>query len=85
MDFEIVWPDYVLKQLNKLDRSIVKRIYKAVGRLENNPSRWVSRIVDSPYYKMQVGDYRVILDIQGKQLRIIVVRVGHRKNIYKKL
>ena len=85
MKFEIVWPDYVLKQMNKLDHTIVKRIYEAVGKLENDPSRWVSRLVNSPYYKMYVGDYRVILDIQGKQLRIIVVRVGHRKNIYKKL
>jgi mRNA interferase RelE/StbE len=83
--FEIIWPDNVLEQLAKLDRSIAKRIYEAVGRLENNPSRWVSRIVNSPYYKMRVGDYRVILDIQGKQLRILVVRVGHRKNIYKNI
>jgi len=82
--FEIVWPDSVLKQMNKLDRSIVKRIYEAVDKLENDPSRWVSRLVNSPYYKMTVGDYRVILDIQGKQLRVLVVKVGHRKNIYKK-
>ncbi|MBA3045956.1 MAG: type II toxin-antitoxin system RelE/ParE family toxin [Candidatus Thermoplasmatota archaeon] len=84
MKFEIVWPDSVLKQMNKLDRSIVKRIYEAVDKLENDPSRWVSRLVNSPYYKMTVGDYRVILDIQGKQLRVLVVKVGHRKNIYKK-
>jgi len=83
--FEIVWPDSVLEELAKLDRSIAKRIFDAVGRLENNPSRWVSRIVNSPYYKMRVGDYRVILDIQGKQLRVLVVRVGHRKNIYKNM
>lgn len=85
MKFEIVWPDNVLEQMNKLDRTIRKRIYTAVGKLENDPSRWVSRIVNSPYYKMRVGDYRVILDIQGKQLRVLVVRVGHRKNIYKDL
>ena len=85
MKFEIVWPDSVLEELAKLDRSIAKRIFDAVGRLENNPSRWVSRIVNSPYYKMRVGDYRVILDIQGKQLRVLVVRVGHRKNIYKNM
>jgi mRNA interferase RelE/StbE len=83
--FVIIWPDNVLEQLAKLDRSIAKRIFEAVGRLENNPSRWVSRIVNSPYYKMRVGDYHVILDIQGKQLRILVVRIGHRKNIYKNI
>ena len=84
MKFEIVWPDYVLKQMKKLDRTIAKRIYEAVGKLEDNPSRWVSRLVYSPYYKMPIGDYRVIVDIQGKQLRVLVVRVGHRKNVYKK-
>ena len=85
MKFEIVWPDYVLEQMAKLDRSIAKRIFKAVDRLENDPSRGVSRIVNSPYDKLRVGDYRVILDIQGRQLRILVVKVGHRKNVYKDL
>jgi len=83
--FEIAWPEYVLNQMAKLDRSIAKRIFKAVGKLENDPSRWVNRIVNSLYYKMRVGDYRVILDIQGRQLRILVVKVGHRKNVYKDL
>jgi mRNA interferase RelE/StbE len=70
--------------MTKLDRTIAKRIYEAVGKLENNPSRWINRLVNSAYYKMPVGDYRVIVDIQGKQLRVLVVRVSHRKNVYKK-
>ena len=85
MKFIIIWPDSVIEQLAKLDRSIAKRIYEAVSRLESDPSRWVSRIVNSPYYKLRVGDYRVILDIQANQLRVLVVRVGHRKNIYKNM
>jgi mRNA interferase RelE/StbE len=83
--FLIIWPDSAVEQLRKLDRSIAKRIFDAVGRLEHDPSRWVSRIVNSPYYKMRVGDYRVILDIQANQLRVLVLRVGHRKNIYKNM
>jgi len=83
--FLIIWPDSAQEQLAKLDRPIAKRIYEAVGRLENNPDRWVSKIVNSPYYKLRVGDYRVILDIQRNQLRILVVRVGHRKNIWKNM
>ena len=85
MKFIIIWPDSAQEQLAKLDRPIAKRIYEAVGRLEYNPARWVSRIVNSEYYKLRVGDYRVILDIRANQLRVLVVRVGHRKNIYKNM
>jgi len=80
--FTIIWPEPVLDQLRKLDRSIVKRIFAAVTRLEENPDRWVKRIVNSPYYSFRVGDYRIIVDIQKKELIVLVVKVGHRKNVY---
>jgi len=38
--------------------------------------------VNSPYYRLRVGDYRVILDIQEAILRILVLKVGHRESIY---
>jgi mRNA interferase RelE/StbE len=80
--FKIIWPEPVLNQLRKLDRSIVKRIFEAVTRLEENPDRWVKRIVNSPYYSFRVGDYRIIVDIQMQELIVLVIKVGHRKNVY---
>ena len=82
MPFTIIWPEPVLNQLRKLDRSIVKRIFEAITRLEENPGRWVKRIVNSPYYSFRVGDYRIIVDIQKEELIVLVVKVGHRKNVY---
>lgn len=83
MPFEIIWPESALRELKKLDRAIAKRIFDAVSKLENNPHRYVRRIVNSPFYRLRVGDYRVIIDIRESQLRILVVKVGHRKKIYK--
>ncbi len=83
MPFEIIWSVSALKELKKLDRSIAKRIFDSVSKLANNPHRYVRRIVNSPYYRLRVGDYRVIIDIKENQLRILVLKVGHRKNIYK--
>jgi len=80
--FEIVWSDSALTQLKKLDRVVARRIFDRVGELRENPSRQVRWLVNSPYYRLRVGDYRVILDIQGPLIRILVLKVGHRRSIY---
>ncbi len=82
MPFQIIWSDPAIRQLKKLDRSVARRIFDKVGELNENPHRFVQKLVSSPYYRLRVGDYRVILDIQGDVLRILVLKVGHRASIY---
>ena len=82
MVFAIIWSDSATRRLKKLDRTIARRIFARVGELEENPHRSVQRLVNSPYYRLRVGDYRVILDIQENRLRILVLKVGHRESIY---
>ena len=82
MAFEIIWSDSAAGQLKKLDRTIARRVFDKVGELRENPHRLVRKLVNSPYYRLRVGDYRVILDIQENVLRILVLKVGHRKSIY---
>jgi mRNA interferase RelE/StbE len=82
--FEIVWSESAVRELKKLDRSVAKRIFNAVSRLQEDPYRAVGKIVNSPYYKLRVGDYRIIIDIKKGELRVLVLVVGHRKKIYKK-
>lgn len=82
MPFEIIWSDSAASQLKKLDRSIARRIFEKVGGLRENPHRFVRKLANSPYYRLRVGDYRVVLDTQENVLRILVLIVGHRKTIY---
>ena len=82
MAFEIVWSDSAARQLKKLDRSVARRVFEKVGELHESPHRLVQKLVNSPYYRLRVGDYRVILDIQEAILRILVLKVGHRESIY---
>ncbi len=84
MPFQIIWSDPAIRQLKKLDRSVARRIFDKVGELDENPDRFVQKLVNSPYYRLRVGDYRVILDIQGDVLRILVLKVGHRASIYER-
>ncbi len=82
MVFEIIWSDSAVRQLKNLDRTVARRIFDKVGQLAENPHRFVKKLVNSPYYRLRVGDYRIILDIQENLLRILVLKVGPRDSVY---
>ncbi len=69
-----------LKKLNKQDTT---RIISTLERCRIRPHAHVKKLVSSPYFRLRVGDYRVIVDIKAGKLLIIVVEIGRRKNIYK--
>lgn len=70
------------KQLSKLPREIQARIVSSLERIRIRPQAHVLRLVGSSYFRLRVGDYRVILDIKEDKLIVFVIEVGHRKNIY---
>ncbi|MBI1970051.1 type II toxin-antitoxin system RelE/ParE family toxin [Candidatus Woesearchaeota archaeon] len=83
--YEIVFSDTALKELKKLEKVIQERILVRLNRIRVRPEVYVKRLVGEPYYSMRIGDYRVILDIQRGKLIIMIVTLGHRKNIYGRL
>ncbi|MFC1733946.1 type II toxin-antitoxin system RelE/ParE family toxin [candidate division KSB1 bacterium] len=68
--------------LEKLPKDISRRIYNKIMSTENNPFHFFERLEGNKFYKLRVGDYRVIADID-KQINIRFI--GHRKNIYEKV
>src|SRR5213594_1509720 len=84
MVFEIIWSDSAVRRLRKLDRSVARRIFEKVGDMRENPHRFVRKLANSPYYRLRIGDYRVIVDIQEAFLRILVLKVGPRESIYRR-
>ncbi len=82
MTYEIIFSDKALKQLEKLERKLQERIIAVLERIRIRPENYVTKLVGDPGYKLRVGDYRVIMDIDNERLKILVLKVGHRKNIY---
>ena len=82
MEYEIVWSIPAAKELKRLDRSVAKRIYERVDLLSQNPERYIEKLVRYPYYRLRIGDYRVILDIKHESVRILILKVGHRSSVY---
>lgn len=71
------------KQFYKLDKQVQKRIAASLERSRIRPFSHVKRVVGSTNYRLRVGEYRIIAEIKEEKLIILVIKVGHRKNIYK--
>ncbi len=80
--FEIIWEEKALQKLYKLENKISSRIYKKVDELKLGfKSKDVKRLKIFDTFRLRVGDYRIIFDVQGEIIRIL--NIGHRKKIYK--
>ncbi|MDI6859001.1 MAG: type II toxin-antitoxin system RelE/ParE family toxin [Methanocellales archaeon] len=82
MSYEIIFSDKALKQLKKMERNVQERIIATLERIRIRPEAYVTKLIGDPGYRLRVGDYRVIMDIDNKELQILVLKVGHKKNIY---
>lgn len=85
MSYEVIFTDTSRKQFKKLEKDIQERIVKALERIRIRPEVHVKKLVGDPGYRLRVGEYRVIIDIKKDKLIILVIKIGHRKNIYKKI
>ena len=83
MTYDILFSDKSLKQLKKFEKEVQDRIIKALERIRIRPELHVTKLIGDPGYRLRVGDYRVILDIDKGKLLILVLKIGHRKGIYK--
>ena len=85
MTYQIFFTDKAKKQLEKLEKVDQERIIKSLQRIRIRPEAYITKLVGDPEYKLRVGDYRVILDIEKEKLIILVLIISHRKNIYGKI
>jgi mRNA interferase RelE/StbE len=73
------------RALKKLEANIQKRIIKALLKLEeeSRPSGVKKLSGEDELYRIRVGDYRVVYQIQDDELVVLVVRVAHRREVYR--
>lgn len=81
--YELRYSPIALKQLEKLEKNLKERIIATLERIRIRPESYAKKLVGDLGYSLRVGDYRVILDIYKNELLILVIKIGHRKNVYK--
>jgi len=81
------WRERAVRQLRAIPQPAALTILRALAPLGDDPRRPDANVGKlSGYhdrYRLRVGDYRVIYDVSDAQLVILVVGVGHRREIYR--
>lgn len=86
MPFTVQIPKKVRKELAGLAREAQERIVKALERLEAEPRPVGSIKLEGQdnRYRIRIGDYRVIYEIRDTELLVLVVKIGHRREVYER-
>ena len=81
--YQVIFTPKAEKQLSKLPKDIQVRIINALKRIRIRPEIHLTKLVGDNAYKFRVGDYRLFIDIIQNKLILLIVKVGHRRNVYK--
>jgi mRNA interferase RelE/StbE len=76
----------VLVKLAKGNRALLKKLDQVIIELAENPAPANCKQLageDPPLYRVRVGDYRILYHVDGDVLVVLVVHIGHRKDVYR--
>jgi mRNA interferase RelE/StbE len=85
----IEFEDDAKRQLAKIDKQAAKRIVAFLRErlaLHENPRQLGAALkgnIRGAYWRYRVGDYRIVCDIQDQRLVVVVIEIGHRREIYR--
>ena len=84
--YKIEWKQSARKEIEKLGKKAILRIIQHVEKLAENPLPIGSRKLHGAdhTYRLRVGNYRVIYSLYSEILTIEIIKVGHRKEVYRK-
>ena len=87
MKYSVEFRPAVLKNMKRLPKKELIRIKKKIDDLaENLPDPATSKMKgNNPFHRVRTGNYRIVYQIIEDRLVILVVKIGHRKDVYKKL
>ena len=84
MSHQIILPKSAQKALDLLPDEVATRIMEALERLKDQPRPpGCKKLRGENAWRIRIGDYRVIYEIQDKVLKVIVVTIGHRRDVYR--
>jgi len=81
--YRVEFEPAAVRALGKLERSVQKRIQGVVDVLALPPRPPAAKkLVGSELWRVRTGDYRIVYAIEDERLLVVVVKVGHRREVY---
>ncbi|MDI6916684.1 MAG: type II toxin-antitoxin system RelE/ParE family toxin [Thermoplasmatales archaeon] len=84
MKYNIIFMPTAKKRLEALEKMVRKRILKKLLSIEEEPKKYLKRLTRINAYKLRIGKYRIIMDMDENKKVINVLTLGIRKQMYKK-
>jgi mRNA interferase RelE/StbE len=67
--YKVIFDDKAIEFLEKIDKKNRKRIFNKIMSTKENPFHYFEKLTSKEYYKLRVGDYRVIADIDKNEIK----------------
>ena len=85
MRYSLEFVTSALRELRALDGQIQRRIADKITALCDNPfPPSTKRLQVQPdHFRIRVGDYRVVYRVDGPRVVVVIVRIGHRREVYR--
>ena len=82
--FEVKFKQSVAKDLRQISKKDVARILKRIEALRTEPRPpGVEKLSGQEKYRIRQGVYRILYEIQNNELIVVVVKIGHRRDVYR--
>ena len=80
--YELKFDKKAIDFLNKLEKDLKRRIWDKIQECKLDPFRYLEHLESMDGFKLRVGDYRVVIDVDQANQILNILKIGHRKNIY---
>lgn len=85
--YQVEFKKSARKEFDKLPSQIQQKVIEALNFLSQNPYSELLQIkklkgIES-LYRIRIGDYRILYEIENKRLLVIVIKIGHRSDVYR--
>ncbi|EFA73253.1 type II toxin-antitoxin system RelE/ParE family toxin [Cylindrospermopsis raciborskii LB2897] len=86
MTYKIIITKSIQKQLDNLPSNIQDRVYEKISQLAEEPRPdGVAKLKGyDNEYRIRIGDYRLVYEIQDEKLIVLILQCKHRRDVYKK-
>ncbi len=81
MSYDVLLHPRAKAYLEDLSQEVGKRIRKKLEELKKYPERG-NHLKYSAFWSLRIGDYRIIYEVNKKEQKIVILFIGHRKNVY---
>ncbi|TLY36940.1 MAG: type II toxin-antitoxin system RelE/ParE family toxin [Nitrospirae bacterium] len=83
MAFRVEFSELAAEEFQKLDKAVRERIARKLRTVAMNPARYLTRLSSVDAFKIRVGDYRAIVDLDWQRRIVFILSVGHRSTVYR--